>query len=185
MIPQTFIIKSPLVQDTIMLSSLGVVVFFLFRGLVHRQSKHVLVSVIWVFIVFWFFNSPFFGFSKVTLNSQGIRLDYGILSFRNTTLPRDTPWKIETYLSGIKKTKRLYFIRIGDRESMKVQGRKDYQLLEGIGKALESMEFNQKARAGCLRYRSGPTYLRPRFLIRCPFPLISVIAEKRTCLPAG
>ena len=146
MTPQTFIIKSTLVQDTIMLFSLGVVVFFLCRGLVLRKPKHVLVSLIWVFIVFWFFNSPFFGFSKVTLNPQGIRLDYGILSFRNTTLPPDTAWKIETYLSGIRKMKRLYFIRIDEWESMKVQGREDYQLLQDIGKAMESMK--SKGRPG-------------------------------------
>ena len=139
MIPQTFIIKSIYVQNTIMLFSLGVVLFFLFRALWRKKIKHAAVFSIWVLIVFWFFNSPFFGFSTVCVNTEGIRLNYGVLSSRNTVLPVDSSWKIETYLSGIRKMKKLYFIRIADHQSMKVRGGK-LSLLKEIGGAIDKIK---------------------------------------------
>jgi uncharacterized membrane protein YdbT with pleckstrin-like domain len=139
MTPHTFIIKSLWIQDTIMLFSLSVVVFFLLRGVILKKLKHVVFSAAWVLIVLWFFNSPFFGFSAVTVEPTGIRLDYGILSIRNTTLSLEAPWSIETSLSGLRKLKRLYFLRIGTRESMKVTGGRDQHLLQETGDAIDSM----------------------------------------------
>jgi hypothetical protein len=136
MIPQTFIIKSIYIQNTIMLFSLGVVLFFLFCSLWRKKLKHVFVLSIWVLIVLWFFNSPFFGFSTVCVSTEGIRLNYGVLSSRNTVLPLDSSWKIETYLSGIRKMKKLYFIRIADHQSMKVRGG-ELSLLKEIGGAID------------------------------------------------
>ena len=51
-----------------------------------RKLKHAAIFSIWVLIVFWFFNSHFFGFSTVCVSTEGIRLNYRILSFRNTVL---------------------------------------------------------------------------------------------------
>ena len=139
MIPETFIIKSLFIQNTIMLFSLSIVVFLLIRSLAKKKVKHTIVFSVWVLIVFWFFNSPFFGFSAVSVSSGGIQLNYGILSFtKNTVLPLDSPWKIETSFSGIRKMKKLYFIRIADRKSMKVRGGKDYILLQAIGRAIDN-----------------------------------------------
>jgi len=138
MYPETFIIKSLFVQNMIMLFSLGIVVFLLIRSLVKKNVKHTIVFSVWVLIVFWFFNSPFFGFSAVSISPGGIQLNYGILSFKkNTVLPIDSPWKIETSFSGIRKMKKLYFIRISDHKSMKVRGEKDFSLLQAIGRAIE------------------------------------------------
>ena len=136
MIPQIFIIKSLYIQNSIMLLSLGVVLFFLFHSLWRKKLKHVFVFSIWVLIVLWFFNSPFFGFSTVCISTEGIRLNYGVLSSRNTVLPLDSSWKIETYLSGIRKMKKLYFIRIADQQSMKVRGGK-LSMLKKIGGAID------------------------------------------------
>jgi len=119
-----------------MLLSLGVVLFFLFRSLWRKKLKHVFVFSIWVLIVLWFFNSPFFGFSTVCVSTEGIRLNYGALSSRNTVLPLDSSWKIEIYLSGIRKMKKLYFIRIADHQSMKVRVGK-LSLLKEIGGAID------------------------------------------------
>lgn len=141
--PQTFVIKSLTVQNGIMLFSLGIVVFFLARALLKGRMKHVLVFALWVGIVLWFFNSPLFGFSTVTVEPKGIRVNYGILSFRNTVLPLDTTWKIESSLTGIIKTNKLYYIRIGNHESMKVKGKEDIDLLHKIGKAIGSMRAGQ------------------------------------------
>jgi len=141
MIPETFIIKSLIVQNVIMLFSLGIVVFLLVRSLVKKKTKHAIVFSVWVLIVFWFFNSPFFGFSTVYINPGGIKLNYGILSFKkNTVLPIDSPWKIETSFSGIRKIKKLYFLKIGDHRSMKVRGNKDLRFLQAIGRAVDEMK---------------------------------------------
>ncbi|MCD4716329.1 MAG: hypothetical protein K8R45_06255 [Desulfobacterales bacterium] len=141
MISETFIIKSLVVQNMIMLFSLGIVVSLLVRSFVKKKTKHAIVFSVWVLIVFWFFNSPFFGFSVVYISPDGIQLTYGILSFKkNTVLPLDAPWKIETTFSGIRKIKKLYFLKIADHRSMKVRGVKDFRLLQAIGSAVDNMK---------------------------------------------
>jgi len=146
--PQTFVIKSLLVQNGIMLLSVGIVFFFLGRAFLKKNAKHVVVFLVWLGIVVWFFNSPFFGFSTVTVSGKGIEVNYGILSFRNTTLPLDTQWKIETTASGLLKTTRLYSIRFDGHLSMKVKGKKDVELLRRIGDAVERVRKQQRGRAG-------------------------------------
>ncbi len=136
---QTFIIKSLFVQNTIMLLSLSVVLFVLMLSLTKKRQKSVVASLVWLAILLWFFNSPFFGFSAVTVSKQGIGLNYGILSLRNDTLPLESSWKVETYFGGIRKMKRLYFLRIGNRDSMKVRGAKDLETLQAIGSAVDRM----------------------------------------------
>ena len=136
--PATFIIKSLYVQNTIMLLSLGVVVLLLLRSLIKKKLKHTLVFSVWVFIVIWFFSSPFFGFSAVSVRPEGIYINYGIISLRNSQLPLDSQWKIETYFGGIRRTKKLYLLRVGDHESMKVRA-KGLNLLQEIGNAIDKM----------------------------------------------
>lgn len=137
MTAQLYSIKSLAVQNAIMLFSLGIVAALLVRAILRRNSKGVIVFGIWVLVVVGFFNSPFFGFSAVTVSSQGIGLEYGILSLRNTTLPLSSPWEIKTHLGGIRKTKRLYAIRIGNRESMQVKGAEGQEVLRRIGEAID------------------------------------------------
>ena len=138
MTTQAFIIKSLFVQNSIMLVSLSAVTFFLVFALVKKKPKHLMASLVWVAIVLWFFNSAYFGFSAVSVGPEGIRLNYGVLSLRNDLLSIDSPWKIETTFSDIRKMKKVYFIRIGDHDSMKVKGSKGRALLEQIGGAIES-----------------------------------------------
>jgi len=135
---QTFIIKSLFVQNSIMLVAVGVVIIFLILALVKKRPKHLMAALIWVAIVFWFFNSAYFGFSAVSVNQEGIRLNYGVLSLRNHLLPIDSPWKIEIAFSDIRKMKKVYFIRIGGCDSMRVKGREGLVLLEQIGGAIET-----------------------------------------------
>lgn len=127
-----------------MLFVLGVVVFFLVFSLVKKKPKHLIASFLWLIIAVWFFNSPFFGFSAVSVSPEGIRLNYGILSLRNDLLPIDSPWKVETRFSGIRKMKKLYLIRIADRESMKVRRNEGLDLLEKIGGAIEDMKAQKR-----------------------------------------
>ena len=140
---QVFIIKSLLVQNTIMLISLGLVTAFLAAGIVKKRPKQIGVALLWVGIVVWFFNSAYFGFSAVTVGPQGIRVDYGILSLQNDLLPIHSPWEVETAFSDIRKLKKVYAIKIGDRRSMRVRGADGRALLEGIGAAID-------------RWRGGP-----------------------------
>jgi len=144
MATQIYIIKSLYIQNAIMLFVLGMVVFFLVYSLAKRKPKHLIASLVWIIIAVWFFNSPFFGFSAVSVGAEGIRLNYGILSLRNDLLPIDSPWKIETHLSGLRKMKKLYLIRIADRESMKVRRNQGLSLLEEIGAAIEDMKAQKR-----------------------------------------
>jgi len=137
MIPQTYVIKSLFVQNSIMLISLGAVIVFLAFSLVKKKPKHLMAALIWAGIVLWFFNSTYFGFSAVTVGPEGIRVNYGILSLRNDLLPIDSAWTIETAFSDIRKMKKVYFIRIGDHDSMRVKGSEGRALLEKIGEAIE------------------------------------------------
>ncbi len=137
MATQLFVIKSIWIQNTIMLLALGLVLFFIFYFLAKKKPRHILAAAIWLFIVLWFFNSPFFGFSTVGVNPEGIEINYGVLSLRNDRLPITAPWKIITEPSGIRKLKRVHLIRIGNHESMKVRGLKDLDLLKSIGAAID------------------------------------------------
>ena len=137
---QIFIIKSLFIQNAIMLISLGVVFSLLIHAIIKKRRKHTAVFTIWLVLVLWFFNSTIFGFSAVSVGQDGIRLSYGILSLRNDLLPLDSDWKVETYLSGIRKNKRLYFITIGGRQSMKVKREDKRRLLESIGKAIDRVK---------------------------------------------
>lgn len=137
---QKFIIKSLFVQNSIMLIALAVVIVLLASAFRKKNLRQMIAWSIWVLIVLWFFNSPFFGFSAVTVRPDGIRINYGILSVRNTLLPPHTPWKVETYMGGIRRMKTLYYIQIGDHQSMKVRGQKDHELLMSIGVAIDAMK---------------------------------------------
>jgi hypothetical protein len=136
---QTFVIKSLFLQNTIMLCSLGIVLFFLTRSLIKGKIKHIVVFLAWTGVVIWFFNSPFFGFSEVTVSRKGIKVNYGILSFQNKTLPLDTQWKIEASPSGLLKISKVYFLQIGEHQSMKVKGKKDLAFLHRIGDTIAHM----------------------------------------------
>ncbi len=124
--------------------ALGAVIFFLVFALIKKKLKHLIASFVWIIIVVWFFNSPFFGFSTVSVGPEGIRLNYGVLSLRNDLLPIDSQWKVETRFSGIRKMKKLYLIRISDRESMKVRRNEGLGLLEKIGGAIEEMKAQKR-----------------------------------------
>ena len=134
---QIFIIKSLAVQNSIMLIALGVVLFFIFYSFSKKKSKYLLASLIWLVIVLWFFNSPFFGFSTVSVSREGIDVNYGILSLKNDRLPIMSPWKIETIASGLRRMKKVYLMRIGDRENMKVRRGKGLDLLKDIGAVID------------------------------------------------
>ena len=134
---QKFIIKSLFIQNSIMLIVLGLVVVLLVSAIRKKNIRQVIAWGLWVLIVLWFFNSRFFGFSAVGVNPDGIHIDYGILSVRNTVLPVDSPWKVEKYMGGIRRIRTLYYIQIGEHQSMKVRGRTDYELLTAIGAAID------------------------------------------------
>jgi len=137
MTSQTFIIKSLLVQNSIMLVSLGVVGFFVAVALIKKRPRHLMAGLVWAAMVLWFFNSAYFGFSAVSVGPEGIRLNYGVLSLRNDCLLIDSPWEIDAAFSDIRKMKKVYLIRIGDRDSMRVKGAEGRALLEKIGEAIE------------------------------------------------
>ncbi len=140
MTTETFVIKSLYIQNTIMLSLFGLVMFFLMHSILKKRRRHIAIFSIWLFIVVWFFNSPFFGFSAVAVSPKGIKINYGILSFRNDLLPLNCEWEVETYMSGIRRNRRLYFISIGGRQSMKVRALKDLHVLEKIGETIERVK---------------------------------------------
>jgi len=137
MAEQTYLIKSLHVQNGIMLFSLGLVLLFFAWALVKKRHKHAIASLIWVGIVLWFFNSAYFGFSAITVGPAGMTLNYGILSFRNDHFPIDSPWRIKTDFSDIRKLKRVYMLDIAGRESMKVKAGEGLARLKEIGRAID------------------------------------------------
>jgi hypothetical protein len=139
MAEETFMIKSLFVQNAIMLMAFGLASSLLFYSIQKKRPKHIMVFSAWVLLVFWFFNSPLFGFSVVTVSERGIKIQYGILSIRDGHLPLDSQWRVESTLSGIRKNKRLYQLAIENHRSMKVRGESDRLLLEKIGEAIEKM----------------------------------------------
>jgi hypothetical protein len=138
-------IKSLAVQNTIMLVALGTVVGFLLWAIVKRRFRHAAVFIMWVLVVVWFFNSPFFGFSAVTVSRRGIEIAYGALSLRDALLPLDTPWKIERTFGGIKKNRVLHYLAIGGHQSMKVAGKEGLETLQRIGEAIERTKSRSNA----------------------------------------
>ncbi len=134
---QFFAIKSLVVQNSIMILALGVVLFFIVYSLSKKNLKYLLASLIWLVMVLWFFNSPFFGFSTVSVSREGIDVNYGILSLKNDRLPIGSPWEIVTSPSGIRRLKKVHLIRIGDRESMKVRRGKGLDLLKDMGAVID------------------------------------------------
>lgn len=139
-----FTIKSMFVQNLVMLSVAFLLGGLIFWAAITRRPKHLVAGLIWAGIVLWFFNSPFFGFSQATVSPSGIALKYGILSFRNITLPLDTKWSIESRSKGIMKLKKVYFIRIGRHVSMRV-GARDKGILLELGKKIDEMKHRNRS----------------------------------------
>ncbi|MBN1930365.1 MAG: hypothetical protein JW786_01990 [Desulfobacterales bacterium] len=138
---QLFIIKSIYVQDGIMFFALAGLIFLLIKSFLNKKIKVLIASAIWIVIVLWFFNT-YFGFSSVRVSPEGIELNYGVLSPKNTILSINSKWKIENYLSGIRKSRRVFYIKIADRDSMGVTGRYA-QVLEEIGAAIDKMKSQE------------------------------------------
>jgi hypothetical protein len=140
---QTFFIRSVMVQNVIMGIIVAIIVAVLIRFLLRKQLKYTVVAVIWACIALWFFNSPLWGFSAVTVSPNGLQIHYGFLSvFRNATLPVDTHWKIRRYLGGIRKLKNLYYFQLENHQSLKVRGADKVELLQALGGAID--EINGK-----------------------------------------
>jgi len=128
------------VQNSIMTLVVLLLVGLLAWGALRRNLRHILAVVAWTLIALWFFNSPLWGFSAVTVGSDGLQLHYGFLSvFRNTRLPPDTPWKIHAYLGDLRKTKKLYFFQVAEHRSLKIRGADQLETLQAIGTAIDRL----------------------------------------------
>ena len=108
MATEIFFIRSLTIQNVIMGIIAAIIAGLLIRSILQRKNRHMVAIVIWAFITLWFFNSPLWGFSAVTVSPDGLTLHYGFLSvFKNTSLPPATSWKIRVYMGGIRKIKKL------------------------------------------------------------------------------
>lgn len=135
---EIFFIRSVAVQNIIMGLTMAIIAGLLLRFLGKRKFRHAAAAVVWALIILWFFNSPLWGFSAVTVSRQGLKLDYGFLSIsKNTTLPPDTAWKIQVYMGGIRRMQRLYYFQLADHRSMKVQGPAGLTVLKSLGTAID------------------------------------------------
>jgi hypothetical protein len=138
--PQTFFIRSVMVQNVIMGIIAAIIIAVLVRSIRQRQSKYIVAVVIWAAIALWFFNGPFWGFSAVTVSPQGLEIQYGFLSvFLNTTLPVDTKWRIMKYLGGIRKLKNLYYFQLAHHKSLKIRGAEKLEVLKALGTAIDDI----------------------------------------------
>jgi hypothetical protein len=138
--PQTYFIRSVMVQNIIMGIVVAILLGLLIRFVLRRERKLILVVTVWGGIALWFFNGPFWGFSAVTVGPGGLEVHYGFLSvFRNTTLPVNSEWKIQKYLGGIRKLKHLYFFKLPGHASLKVRGADKLETMEALGAAIDSL----------------------------------------------
>jgi len=138
--PQTYFIRSLMVQNVIMGIVTAILVGLFFRFLLRGQRKYMLVVGLWGGIALWFFNGPFWGFSAVTVDPAGLTVHYGFLSvFQNTTLPVNSQWKIRRYLGGIRKLKNLYFFKLPGHKSLKVQGQDSIETMQALGEAIDRL----------------------------------------------
>lgn len=134
---ETFVIKSILVQNSIMGIIAAILLILILRSIKKRSPKSITAVGAWTLIALWFFNSPLWGFSAVTVSQEGIELRYGALSvFKNSTLPVKTPWKIKVYQGGVRKLDTLYFLELANHRSIKVQDPEDLAVLQKIGRAI-------------------------------------------------
>jgi hypothetical protein len=137
---EVFTIKSLLLQNTLMLGALGITILFLIRAIWKKRRKHIIVFSIWSCLVVGFFNSSLFGFSEVRVTPKGLRINYGLLSLRNSVLPLHSDWSIQKHRGGLRKTKRLYSLVIAGKESMRVRGGGGLKLLDTIGRSIDRMK---------------------------------------------
>ena len=137
---QTFFIRSVLVQNVIMAVVVAIVVGLLIRFIHRRDIKYIVLVAFWGCVSLWFFNSPLWGFSAVTVKPEGLELHYGFLSvFKNSTLPPDSPWKIKKHLGGIRKLKNLHYFWFQDHQSLKVRGQHKLDTLKALGAAIDEV----------------------------------------------
>ncbi len=135
--PEVFVLKSLFVQNMIMGCAIGIVLFLLYKGIKKKNIKQIVLFCIWLGIILWFFNSSLWGFSALTIENRGIRLQYGFLSFKDTILPLNTHFTIQTENSGFPKYKKLYVLKIGDRRSMRLSGL-EYPKLQRVVNGLKA-----------------------------------------------
>jgi hypothetical protein len=122
-----------------MLGALGIAILFLIQAIRKKRRKHIIVFSIWPCLVVGFFNSSLFGFSEVRVTPQGLRINYGFLSPRNSVLPLHSDWEIQTHRVGLRKTKLVYSLVIAGKVSMRVRGAGGLKLLDNIGRSIDRM----------------------------------------------
>lgn len=137
---ELFIIRSVVVQNGIMSLVAAIAIGFLVYFIMQRKARHAIASAIWLAIVLWFFNSPLWGFSAVTVSAEGLKVDYGFLSVaKNAVLPVETHWKIYVYMGGTRRLERLYYFQLGEHMSLKVSGNDRLGLMKSLGAAIDQL----------------------------------------------
>ena len=140
MATEIFYIRSITIQNVIMGIIAAIIAGLLIRSILQRKRRNTVAVVIWALIALWFFNSPLWGFSAITVSPDGLKLHYGFLSvFKNTSLPPATSWKIRVYMGGIKKVKKLYYLQLARHNSLKVRGADRLRTLQSIGTAIDNL----------------------------------------------
>jgi len=140
MTTEIFFIRSLTIQNVIMGIIAAIIAGLFIRSILQRKSRHTVAVVLWALIALWFFNSPLWGFSAITVSPDGLKLHYGFLSvFKNTSLPPATSWKIRVYMGGIRKIKRLYYLQLARHNSLKVRGADRLSTLQSVGTAIDNL----------------------------------------------
>lgn len=133
---QTFVLQPLWLQNVVMSTALGIVVFFLLRGAFRKNKTQILVFSCWLIMIFWFFNGPFWGFSALTVSRQGIVLHYGWLSLlKNGQLPLASRWQLKESNTGFPRYRKLYYIEVDGQKSMRLTAT-DYPKLQEVARAL-------------------------------------------------
>lgn len=140
----TVIIKSLLVQNAVMGLALALVLgLFLLAFLRGKRGTGVL-ALVWLAGVLWFFNSPLWGFSAISVKPGGVELRYGFLAvLKNTTIRGEPEVRIVSEFARFPQNRKLYWLQIGSRRSMKVD-RGGYQKLQAARQRLQAASESQR-----------------------------------------
>ncbi len=137
----TFVFVPLWFQNLIMVFSLALVLAFFVYSIKKQKPRFCWISLIWLFLIFAFFNSRFWGFSSITIYPERVKLNYGILSIKkNKTLSYPVSCSITKEISKIP-FKETFYLVIDTSKSMGVTSSKLKQLKQ-ICSLIKSYQSN-------------------------------------------
>ncbi len=112
------------IENTVMLSCIFILSGGIIYGIKKHNSKIIFICIAWFLLSIYFFNSHFWGFSSISISSEGVKLNYGILSIeKNKILSPPISCSITHKVSKIP-FRETYYLVINNYHSMGLTSKK-------------------------------------------------------------